>query len=55
MRIAGGVLLTLAGLALAIYSVPFVTYVAFAAFLLGLAGFIMGVRILVRGRRSQPG
>src|SRR5436190_13674678 len=49
MRAAGGVLLTIACLSLAIYSVPFVTYVALSAFLLGIAGFVMGLRILVRG------
>jgi hypothetical protein len=54
MRIAGGVLLTISGLALAIYSVPFVTYVAFAAFLLGMAGLVMGLRTLIKSPRVRP-
>ena len=41
-----GVTLIVVGLALAIYSVPFVTGVAFAFFLIGVAGFILGLRIV---------
>jgi hypothetical protein len=40
-----GVLLAIVGLALAIYSVPFVTVVAFVAFLLGLTDIIVGLRM----------
>jgi hypothetical protein len=48
-----GVLLVVVGLALAAYSVPFVTGVAFAFFLLGLAGVVVGMRLIVRARRIQ--
>jgi hypothetical protein len=45
MRWTGGILLAVAGLALAAYSFPFVTFVAFGFFLLGLAGVILGLRL----------
>ena len=39
----GGILILLIGLALTVYSFPFVTWVAFAVFLVGLAGIVTGV------------
>ncbi len=51
---ARGVILVLAGLALAAYSVPFVTWVAFAFFLLGLAVVVVGIRLVVRSERVRP-
>jgi hypothetical protein len=47
-----GVALALLGLALAVYSVPFVTWITFGVFLAGLATTVLGVRLAVRGKHA---
>ena len=47
-RAAGGVL-TVIGLAHAIYSFPFVTFVAFGVFLLGLMAALFGLWLALKG------
>jgi hypothetical protein len=50
---ARGILLTVLGLALAVYSVPFVTAVAVAVFLLGAASIAIGLRLFLKGRAGS--
>lgn len=45
---ARGIVLAVAGAALAIYSIPFVTWVAFVIFLLGVGSLVLGVRLAVK-------
>ncbi|HEY7045243.1 MAG TPA: hypothetical protein VH419_16355 [Nocardioidaceae bacterium] len=52
MRVRGVIMMVL-GLALAAYSVPFVTGVAFAAFLLGVALVVFGVRLILRSGKAR--
>jgi len=47
---AAGILLALVGAALTAYSFPFVTFVAFAAFLVGIGICFLGLRLTFTGR-----
>jgi hypothetical protein len=46
----GGILLAVVGAALTVYSFPFVTFVALAAFLIGIGTCFLGLRLAVTGR-----
>ena len=48
-----GVFVSIAGLAIAAYSVPFVTWVAFAVFVVGLSVTIVGVRMGIARRADE--
>ncbi len=48
-----GILIALLGVALAIYSFPFVTGIALAFFLLGVAGILFGVRLVVKSGKTS--
>ncbi|MEO8293151.1 MAG: hypothetical protein ABI635_08420 [Actinomycetota bacterium] len=50
MKWMAGLGLILVGTALAVYSVPFVTFVAFGAFLAGIVMNVYGVALLIRAR-----
>lgn len=50
MRVrAGGIVLAMVGAASAIFSFPFVTWVGFAGFPLGVGSIVWGVRLAVKG------
>jgi hypothetical protein len=49
MRRAAGLGLVVFGTALAVYAVPFVTFVAFGAFLAGVAMAVYGIVLVARG------
>lgn len=55
LRKAVAVIAIAVGAALALYSIPFVTYVAFAAFLIGGAAILGGIRLYAGRRPARDG
>ena len=55
MRWIAGLSLIVLGSALAVYAVPFVSYVALGAFLAGIAMSVSGIVLLTRASRQERG